>query len=561
MHNPNEDGRQVETTGRNEHRRFSSSGDDVSPETPPAANSSFKSDYSPKSKDRIHGIMAMKQYAIASANKFLDMEQRDHNGGMFPSGKNDTFRSDESFHRSSDQLLPKQDRRQYVDPADFARDPKGGISPSGKNDSFRSDASHKSSDQLLVWTERKQYVDPGEIERAASIRSSLLTSPPLGTPRRPSHPLGSKDNAESDLGARDSANQVEENSQISPLQSRPQDSLAIEFARLTIDKKRIGKGGKGDVHSGLLDGTQKVAIKKVDVDSKQQHEEIMQEARILTGLDHEYVVRMYGIAQFASFRQSVPETHRYTKSSPGHHRQTKSSPGVVNEFANLRRHQRLGSVAHLPSKTTSMYIVMELCDSSLKEMLQAPESDSDFDKHALEISLQVAEAMAYLHDQGVCHRDLKPGNILLLHGNVRLADFGLSKNVLETRKTATLEIGTPAYMPPELFVDIEGTDGSLPPPRSKVDPYKSDVYAFAIILWALFHRRMPYENLSAFSIVYKVKMEGVRPLIDPQASTDIRSLLNDCWQMDQSKRPDFKKIFARLNDIKSNGDWFLRDAR
>jgi len=195
-------------------------------------------------------------------------------------------------------------------------------------------------------------------------------------------------------------------------------------------------------------------------------------------------------------------------------------------------------------------------------MLQTPESDPDFDNHALEISLQVAEAMAYLHDQGICHRDLKPGNILLLRGNVRLADFGLSKNVLETRKTATMEIGTPAYMPPELFVDIDpDRDGSLPPARSKVDPYKSDVYAFAIILWALFHRRMPYQNLSAFSIVYKVKMEGVRPSIHPQASTDVRSLLNDCWQMDQSKRPNFKKIFARLNDIKSNGDWFLRDAR
>jgi len=517
MRNPKDDGSRVDTTQRQEYTYVSSSGgSDAPPATPPAANSSFKSDYSPKSKDRIHGTTARKQYTHyteTSANKFLDMERRHSKDAIFPSDKNDSFRSDES---------------------------------------------HKPSDALLVRTDRKQYTDPEDIARAASIKLSVQTSPPPGTQPRPRR---SKDK----YGAQDSADKVKENPQNRPLQSRPTNSLAIEFSRLTIDKKRIGKGGKGDVHSGLLDGTQKVAIKKVDVESKEQHDEIMQEAGILTGLNHQYVVRMYGIAQFAAHRRSAPGMHRYTKSSPGLHRHTKSSPGIVKDFVNSRRHQRLGSMAHFPSerrKTMSMYIVMELCESSLDEMLQAPGSDPDFDNHALEISLQVAEAMAYLHDQGICHRDLKPGNILLRHGNVRLADFGLSKNVLETRKTATLEIGTPAYMPPELFVDIDTeSNGSLPPARSNVDPYKSDVYAFAIILWALFHRRMPYENLSAFSIVYKVKMEGVRPEINPHTSADLRSLLNDCWHMDQSKRPHFKKIFARLTDIKKNGDWFLRSAR
>ena len=73
MYNPNEDGRRVETTEINEHI---SSGDDAPPATPPAANTSFKSDYSPKSKDRIHGTTTTKQYTRALANKFLDMEQR-----------------------------------------------------------------------------------------------------------------------------------------------------------------------------------------------------------------------------------------------------------------------------------------------------------------------------------------------------------------------------------------------------------------------------------------------------------------------------------------------------
>jgi predicted Ser/Thr protein kinase len=72
-------------------------------------------------------------------------------------------------------------------------------------------------------------------------------------------------------------------------------------------------------------------------------------------------------------------------------------------------------------------------------------------REAAELVLKVAEAMAYAHERGVIHRDLKPGNILLdKNGQPRVTDFGLAKQVQgDSNLTATGQVlGTPSYMPP-----------------------------------------------------------------------------------------------------------------
>lgn len=308
------------------------------------------------------------------------------------------------------------------------------------------------------------------------------------------------------------------------------DAVILEFSRIQIHKKRLGKGGMGVVHSGLLDEKHAVAIKKLDVQNRSQLEEIMAEARMLAKLDHKYVVRMFGVAQSSDSSNAASDQHNR------------------------------GESLSVPSKgRQSMFIVMELCDSSLSKLLDDPRQDVDFDNHALQIALQVAETMAFLHDQNVSHRDLKPGNILLREGDVRLADFGLSKNLKEGNSN-TLEIGTPAYMAPELFVEpsLESEESGTSPGKQKVDSRKSDVYAFAIILWALFHRQHPYTNFNTFKIIFKVKMEGIRPKIDETAHENVADLLKACWHDDQLNRPDFHKIFASLAAIKQVGSWFKR---
>jgi len=318
-------------------------------------------------------------------------------------------------------------------------------------------------------------------------------------------------------------------------------TMNIAFSRLSISKKRLGKGGTGVVFGGLLDGKTKVAIKKLDVSTNEQHDGILSEANMMAKLDHKFVVGMYGVASL-DYNEAL--------------RSTRSKSTEINQLANHNRGESLS----VPSKAKrSMYIVMELCDGSLEQLLNHPEAEADFDTHALSIALQVAETMAFLHDKDVSHRDLKPGNILLCGGNVRLCDFGLSKKVSEKNRN-TLEIGTPTYMPPELFVDPtldpDDLDNQIGP--AEIDPCKSDVYAFGIILWALFNRKHPYGKLSTFRIIYKVKLEGMRPEIEEITSPDIVKLFQACWHEDQKFRPDFNYIFKALSDIKRKGSWFNR---
>ena len=115
-------------------------------------------------------------------------------------------------------------------------------------------------------------------------------------------------------------------------------------------------------------------------------------------------------------------------------------------------------------------------------------------EEARQIGGQLADAVAYLHSQGVLHRDLKPDNVLFdAQGNARLTDFGLARarGALTLTQTGEL-LGTPGYMPPEQIYD----------PRS-VDE-RSDVYSLGAILFAMNTGTPPFQGETALEALDKV---------------------------------------------------------
>jgi hypothetical protein len=121
-----------------------------------------------------------------------------------------------------------------------------------------------------------------------------------------------------------------------------------------------------------------------------------------------------------------------------------------------------------------LYFVMPFVDGgSLRERLEAEPKLPIAE--ALQCAHDIALALAFAHDQGVVHRDVKPENIMFYHGHACLADFGVARVMQEMDIRVTghgMIVGTPAYMSPEQLTD-GGFDG------------RSDVYSLACVLYEM----------------------------------------------------------------------------
>jgi eukaryotic-like serine/threonine-protein kinase len=137
------------------------------------------------------------------------------------------------------------------------------------------------------------------------------------------------------------------------------------------------------------------------------------------------------------------------------------------------------------------YIVLEYVAGEALNRLLAREKKLPLAK-ALQIAEEIAEALDYAHAQGVIHRDIKPGNILVTEdGHPKIADFGIAKMNLAHFTVPGRVLGTPAYMAPEQLSG-EGVDA------------RSDLFSLGVILYVMTTGQSPFHGDSATTVCFKV---------------------------------------------------------
>jgi serine/threonine protein kinase len=211
-------------------------------------------------------------------------------------------------------------------------------------------------------------------------------------------------------------------------------------------------------------------------------------------------------------------------------------------FERFRREEEVGQrLIHpnivrilTPREKSRMYMAMEFVEGkSLRAMLQ--EKDPYPTDKALDVARQVCNALAYLHGEGVVHRDIKPDNVLLTaSGQVKILDFGIALFESERRLTWTglsHAIGTPDYMAPE---QIRGRRG---------DP-RTDVYAVGMMLYEMLTCHLPYDSPSPRALLKAKTSEEPRPPSDyvPGLDASLEAILLRAIERDPRNRYGSAKL-------------------
>jgi serine/threonine protein kinase len=170
----------------------------------------------------------------------------------------------------------------------------------------------------------------------------------------------------------------------------------------------------------------------------------------------------------------------------------------------------------------NVFLIMEYCERG--ELISLV---GDFETLPLtaryRIFSQILAALAYLHENGVAHRDLKPDNVMLDGQlNAKLADFGFSRRV-DGNILMTTPCGSSTYVAPEIILGQE------------YDGFKSDIWSLGVVLFVLETGCYPWTATNNAQLFYQITHASYS--VPSSSSADFRELMEMCLQVDPEKRP------------------------
>lgn len=213
------------------------------------------------------------------------------------------------------------------------------------------------------------------------------------------------------------------------------------------------------------------------------------------------------------------------------------------------QHAHLLGLDQVIQEPDFVYMIMELCDQGdlFEYVVQHP-----YDVNCHVVFLQVLQAIEYMHQHNLYHRDIKLENILLQKEDfVKVADFGLAT---KERYSLDFGCGSTTYLGPEHF---GADDESEILDQEEFDPYDaaaSDIWSLGILLLALLFGRNPWQEATEMDIAFTEFKKDPMSLLQlfPDLSPECMQFLQKVLAIDPKQRvsiSEMKTLFSELNNL------------
>ncbi|XP_073518725.1 serine/threonine-protein kinase Nek3-like isoform X2 [Phyllobates terribilis] len=185
-----------------------------------------------------------------------------------------------------------------------------------------------------------------------------------------------------------------------------------------------------------------------------------------------------------------------------------------------------------------LYIVMEYCDQGdLLETIKLQKGKLFPEHTVVHWFVQMCLAVQHIHEKRVLHRDIKSKNIFLTQRRaIKVGDFGSARVLSSPIAYACTYVGTPYYVPPEIWENL---------------PYnnKSDVWSLGCVLYEICTLKHPFQAGSWKNLILKI-CQGTYSPLPSQYSYDLRSLIKQIFRKDPRQRPSVNTILKRRGLLK-----------
>lgn len=196
-------------------------------------------------------------------------------------------------------------------------------------------------------------------------------------------------------------------------------------------------------------------------------------------------------------------------------------------------HPNIVTIYDVGKSDDSAYMAMEFMEGQLLRDILDAHTALSIDK-IVDIVVQIAEGLAYAHENGIVHRDIKPANIMLVRDGVaKIMDFGIAQMPSGARTLAGAVLGSPKYMAPEQVVG-KAVDG------------RSDLFALGVILYEMLTGESPFDGDNINTIMYRIlNVTPVAPkTLAPRTPEAFNHIIGKALAKEPDKRYQYAKEFA-----------------